>query len=454
MLKIKEIIHHIFTTRLLWDFFMLQAVVLNLHLIVFDLTYLTLRPYYLTHLPVVTKFYDPFLGIEPHRTTDDYLLMVDEYSRILATPDSQEKTEAIQTFSEKLIEQSDKIVVENPFEKAGLTANLQQIKHEIKKKYEEEMGISPDKSSSKEALKWFWTYDPKNVTQHIEFFKEEIYPLIKPNYYRHYGLNGKYKDEFFKLDLPFFLLFLIEFLVQWWLAIKNRVYVAWFLYPMYHWYDVLGLIPMAEFRFFRLFRVVSMYIILKNSNLTNVGNDIFTRTFAYYTNIIKEELTDMVTVRILSEMQEEIKSGASINLITSAVEARREQLKKLIIENFKKALANPKAIDTIRKLLAEALVKSSNNAATLQMVPSVIKETITKDIGLAIFDSMNEVISSKLIGENGEENMNLLIDNILDDVILGSQDSEFNKLSEDMSIEIIENMKKAVSVKKWVKAKL
>ena len=298
------------------------------------------------------------------------------------------------------------------------------------------------------------TYDPKNVTQHIEFFKEEIYPLIKPNYYRHYGLNGKYKDEFFKLDLPFFLLFLIEFLVQWWLAIKNRVYVAWFLYPMYHWYDVLGLVPMAEFRFFRLFRVVSMYIILKNSNLTNVGNDIFTRTFAYYTNIIKEELTDMVTVRILSEMQEEIKSGASINLVTSAVEARREQFKKLIIENFKKALANPKAIDTMRKLLAEALVKSSNNAATLQMVPSIIKETITKDIGLAIFDSMNEVISSKLIGENGEENMNLLIDNILDDVILGSQDSEFNKLSEDMSIEIIENMKKAVSVKKWVKAKL
>jgi hypothetical protein len=32
--------------------------------------------------------------------------------------------------------------------------------------------------------------------------------------------------------------------------------------------------------------------------------------------------------------------------------------------------------------------------------------------------------------------------------------SEFNKLSEDMTVEIIENMKKAVSVKKWVKAKI
>jgi hypothetical protein len=454
MIKIKEIIARFFTFRLLWDLFMIQVVILNLNLIIFDLTYLSLRPYYLTHLPSVTKFYDPFLGIEPHRSTEDYLKMINEYERILATPDSHEKEEAIQFFSQKLIEQSAKIIDENPFEKAGLTANFQKIKYEVKKKYEADSGISPDKSSSKDAFKWFWTYDAKNVNDHVNFFKEEIFPLIEPNYYRHYGLNGKYVDEFFKLDVPFFALFLIEFLVQWFLAIKNRVYVAWFLYPMYHWYDVLGLIPLAEFRVFRLFRVVSMYILLKNSSLTNVGNDIFTRTFTYYTNIIKEELTDMVTVRILSEMQEEIKSGASVNLITSAVEARRDQLKKLIIDNIRKGLANPKANDMIRKLLAEALVKSSNNASTLQLVPSVIKETITKDIGLAIFDSVNEVINSKLTGEQGEENMNALIDNILDDVILGSQDGDFNTLSEDMTVEIIENMKKAVSVKKWVKAKL
>ena len=454
MIKIKEMVARFFTFRILWDLFMIQAVILNLNLIVFDLTFLSLRPYYLSHLPAVTKFYDPFLGIEPHRTTEDYLKLVDEYSRVVATPDSPEKLEAVQVVSQKLIDQSIKIVEENPFEKAGLMANLQQMKDKTKKKYEEETGISHEKSSSKEALKWYWTYNPNNALDHIKYFQEEIFPLVNANYYRQYGLNGKLKDDFLKLDLPFFLLFLIEFLVQWFLAIKNRVYVAWFLYPMYHWYDVLGLVPLAEFRFFRLFRVVSMYILLKNSSLTNVGNDIFTRTFTYYTNIIKEELTDMVTVRILTEMQEEIKSGASINLITSAVEARREQLKKLIIDNVKKGIANPKANDMIRKLLAEALVRSSNTASTLHLVPAVIKETITKDIGLAVFDSVNEVIISKLTGENGEENINLLIDNVLDDVILGSQDSEFNKLSEDMTVEIIENMKKAVSVKKWVKAKI
>lgn len=454
MLNFKQIIERGLSLRLLWDLFMIMAVIMNLHLIVFDLSYLTLRPYYLSHLPAVTKFYDPFLGIEPHRTTEDYLKLVDEYARILDTPDSPEKEEAIHLFSEKLIEQSFKMIDENPFEKVGLTANLQRIKYEIKKKYEVFNGVSAEKSSSKDAFKWFWTYDSKTVKEHIQFFRDTIAPLVAPNYYRHYGLNGKYVDDFFKLDLPFFVLFLLEFLVQWYLSIRNRVYVAWFLYPMYHWYDVLGLIPLAEFRFFRLFRIINMYIILKNSSLTNVGNDIFTRTFIYYTNIIKEELTDMVTVRILTEMQDEIKSGASVNLVTSAVEARREQLKKLIIENIKKGIANPKANETIRKLLAEALVRSSNTASTLQIIPAVIKETVTKDIGLAIFDSMNEVIISKLTGEQGEENINLLIDNVLDDVILGSQDSEFNKLSEDMAIEIIENMKKAVSVKKWVKAKL
>lgn len=103
---------------------MLQAVILNLHLIVFDLTYLTLRPYYLSHLPVVTEFYDPFLGIEPHRTTQDYLSLVDEYNRIMETPDSEEKN-CNSVFSQKLTEQSMKIIEENPFEKAGLTANLQ-----------------------------------------------------------------------------------------------------------------------------------------------------------------------------------------------------------------------------------------------------------------------------------------------------------------------------------------
>ena len=432
---------------------MVQAVILNLHLIIFDLTYLSMRPFYLKNLPAVASFYDPFLGIEPHRTTEKYLELSVEYYKTLNTPNSPERVIKLEEISKSLVDISIQMVEENSFEKSGLTGNLQQIKQIVKRDYRIANNIPEDKDvSSKDAFRWFWNNDPNSAMSHYYIFRDEIKPYMEPNYYRSFGLNGKYVDEFYKLDLPFFILFLLEFLIQWWLSLKRKEYVAWFLYPMYHWYDVLGLSPFAQFRFFRLFRLVSMYLHLRRTVFSRMGDDVVTRTIVYYSNIIKEELSDLVTIRILSEMQEEVRSGASRALFTSAIESRRNDIKRLMIINIRKGLTNAKANATMRKLLGEALVRSMGNANSLMMVPAILKENITKDIGLAIFDAMNEVVAAKLLGDEGEGNINMLVDGMIDDLILGSQDSEMNKLNEDMSIEIIENMKKAVSVKKWVKA--
>ncbi len=56
---------------LLWDLFMVWMAIVNLSLILFDMTYVWLRPYYFTYVPVVTRIYDPVLGIEPHPLTVD-----------------------------------------------------------------------------------------------------------------------------------------------------------------------------------------------------------------------------------------------------------------------------------------------------------------------------------------------------------------------------------------------
>ena len=58
------------TARSLWDLFMVWVVIINLCLILFDLTYLWLRPHYFRYLPIVTRIYDPVLGIEPHPLTE------------------------------------------------------------------------------------------------------------------------------------------------------------------------------------------------------------------------------------------------------------------------------------------------------------------------------------------------------------------------------------------------
>ena len=64
--------------RNLW-FERLMAILasVNLSLVLFDLTYVPWRDFYIRNLPQVTQKYDPIKGIEPHRETENYLATVD-----------------------------------------------------------------------------------------------------------------------------------------------------------------------------------------------------------------------------------------------------------------------------------------------------------------------------------------------------------------------------------------
>ena len=69
----------------------------------------------------------------------------------------------------------------------------------------------------------------------------------------------------------------LEFAVRWALAVRRREVQRWFLFPLFNWYDALGLIP--YFRIFRLFRVVSIYLRLHRSEMTAIGQDVVSRLF-------------------------------------------------------------------------------------------------------------------------------------------------------------------------------
>src|SRR5689334_16725554 len=58
---------------LLVDVTMTSIALLNLLLIAFDVSYLTLRNTYVRHLPAVAQRYDVVKGIEPHRFTTNYV---------------------------------------------------------------------------------------------------------------------------------------------------------------------------------------------------------------------------------------------------------------------------------------------------------------------------------------------------------------------------------------------
>lgn len=509
LLNIKKIREQGLSLVLLWDLFMIFVVLANLLLIVFDYTYLMLRPYYYlnNNLKWITEMYDPMLGIEKHYDTRDFIAFFGDYKILLQKEKSEEKEKlfkkiyndinedldniinlkeyrekenytyvyskykenkdnqyfkqindyAIKYYKQLLIAQYDKLVKENPFEKAGLTGNLEKLKDKFRAKFKRDTNsdLTLEELSSRKSFRWFVDMTDENKKSRIEFFETTIRPLVVVNYYRKNDRSGKPKSEFYLLDTPFLILFIIEFLVRWYISLKRKQYIAWFLFPLYNWYDIVGLLPFA--RGFRLFRLVSIYIRLQDSELTTIGDDIITKTVKHFSNIIKEEITDMVTIRILTEVQQEIKSGNSIDMIMDAIEDRRDEIKEMLIESTKASLENQNGSNLInqkmRLVLQETLSRSAKEAKTLQVFPEFLKETITVDIGVSIYDSFQEVLKQKLKETGRENTVGALIDYALDEIIKGARDSHVNRLSTEIILEIVENMKKAVAIKKWANQK-
>lgn len=125
-----------------WDQFVAIWASINLLLVVFDVSYVPLRNFWLqrqlyllpgvplaiqlTFLPNLTLIYDPIKGIEPHRDTQNFI----EKWRLL---DQQLlSNDVANPASKKLLEQqlllTNQLISENPFLAANKTGTLERIK--------------------------------------------------------------------------------------------------------------------------------------------------------------------------------------------------------------------------------------------------------------------------------------------------------------------------------------
>ncbi|MCS7189174.1 MAG: hypothetical protein RMJ66_04420, partial [Bacteroidia bacterium] len=238
-----------------WDVFMLLIAVSNLLLILFDLSYLSLRPQYLRYLPSLVWWYDKYKGIEPHWITNTYQEIADSLVKRWKQAPPPSETE-LKSFGDTLLALSIRILSERPYERFGLMAYQERLKSKVKEFVAHHYG---ERGRSTEAFRRFWTLTPTNTALHLDFYERELRYLLQVNYYRHYDLSGDYVDHFWKLDLPFLIFFWIEFWGAWLVAIRTRRYTYWWMYPVAHWYDVLALTPFKSLRWFRLLRIWSLY---------------------------------------------------------------------------------------------------------------------------------------------------------------------------------------------------
>ncbi|MDN6180119.1 MAG: ion transporter [Halomonas subglaciescola] len=135
-------------------------------------------------------------------------------------------------------------------------------------------------------------------------------------------------QRFFHIDLAFVALFLVDVLLGWAVAVIERRYHRWFFYPFLHWYDVLGCIPLTGFRLLRALRLISLVHRLDRLGLVHVERWTAYRFVAKYYDILLEELSDRIAVRLLSNIQQQVSTNSALadSVINRVVAPRKQQL--------------------------------------------------------------------------------------------------------------------------------
>ena len=436
------------TARSLWDLFMVWVVIINLTLILFDLTYLWLRPYYFRYLPIVTRIYDPVLGIESHPLTDALIDRAAETERLLELDPTAPALDDLLYDLETL---TVRVFLEDPFLRSGQTENLAAIWTTIAGETGNTPSITKKTDIITEVAQDFWNAPPELLRQRLALFDQQIEPRLAVNYFRGFDLNGHLVDHFWKIDLPFLILFWIEFMVRWTLAIRRRTYARWYFFPIFYWYDLLSLIPVTALRPLRLLRVVSIYMRLRQSELSRVGRDFLSRGVAYISNIITEEVSDRVAVRILDEYREEIVDGTHVRIARATVEPRRAEIERVLVSQIQAILTDEDTIERFRQLLRLNLANAVDESESLRSLPlpHVVVKPVVSTVGEVILDTTLETITTTLDSVDGREAVEALADSILEALFYGPALVELESLAKDISIQVIDHMKEVVVVKKW-----
>lgn len=426
---------------------MIYLALVNVWLIGFDFTYLWLRPVYFEYLPRVVEIYDPVKGIEPQPLTSSYLERVDRLQAALAAgapePVIEEDLAALRELSRQLL-------ATDPFERSGQSRNLGRLEARLRRFFE--ASGTPVRSWA-EAFDRLWAPGP-GLAGALAFFQGELRPLLAVNYHRAYDLDGDLVDYGWLVDLPFLLIFTVEFNARWLLALRRRTYPRWFFFPIFYWYDLLGIVPLPQFRFFRLFRIASIYMRLYRSERSAVGSDPLSRTVKYFANIINEEISDMVSLRILNESQEEIRDGTHRRIIRAVLEPRREALARELTLRLRDVAASTDLRARIRAFLDANLASAVDNVEALQRIPlrrSVVRPLV-ETLGALIFDAVAESLAGTLDTEEGQELLQELVAAAIDGLVVELTEGEVEALVRDISLESLEHVKEAVRVRKWVEA--
>lgn len=198
----------------------------------------------------------------------------------------------------------------------------------------------------------------------------------------------------------FFTVFLIvELLLRWAVAIKQKIYYRWFFFPFVHWYEVLGCFP--QLRALRLFRAVII-----GRRLYQLGYQVLPQLWInrikFYINLLLEELSDRVILTTIQNFRQQLTDpNTHKSFIESTIARNRGEIEAALLSVLRQELA-PKL---------QELTASSGSGVLATEVGNAIEEGLANTPELRRYLRMipiaGSLIESQLqhIGHNVGENV-------------------------------------------------
>jgi len=276
----------------------------NLLLVIFDVSYIPFRDLYLRFSPGFTTWYgETFKGIEPNAFTTHYLDTLEQLEEQVAqtgltSADAQALLEALR-------QQSTDMIDENPFQVANKSGTLELIKLKIRNRVGTE--------SSTEAFDIFWSrpyLSRQSYAQELQFFNDDIRPLIETNYYRGIGIDGGPINQFWRIDAWFILIFFIELTTRCFILSRRYKNLTMRDAVVWRWYDLLLIMPFTITRlpWLALVRIIPVTIRLNQARLIDL-RPWQQRISHFLISQVAIELTEVILLRVINQLQNLIRQG-------------------------------------------------------------------------------------------------------------------------------------------------
>lgn len=273
------------------------------------------------------------------------------------------------------------------------------------------------------------------------------------------GLHGAYDRyihaRFIAIDLAFVAIFMLDVLLGWAAAIAERRYHRWFFYPFVHWYDVLGCIPVGGFRLLRILRVISLLHRLQRLGLIDVRRWYLYEVVAKYYDILLEELTDRIAIRMLDNVQSQLRSSDSLStrLVDQVVRPRQQALIQEISQRLEAMAGTAYAHnrdDTLRYVrgLVGRTLAESPEMRRLARLP--LGSQVSRGLEASLSDLACRLVNEALEGLQSAE-FTALVEHLAEsgfDAWLHT-DSHTEQVTEQVLVDMLELLKEQIAVKHW-----